>query len=72
MTKQTLFDAINTMAEEIGLANSIKVSHEVFAPMQMSGLAAAAWVKNAPETESSKIVREQLLNLWVLGALKFD
>ncbi len=71
MKKQELFDAINTMAIELGHQYHIRVDNEVFAPMSMTNLAASAWVQNMAETKSSKIVKEQLNNLWYQGALKF-
>lgn len=72
MTQQALFDAINQTNVDIGMVNPVKVTHPFHAPMAMTNLAAGMWVRNFPENDNTRLIREQMQHLWFKGALKFD
>ena len=72
MTQQELFDAINQTNRDIGMVGAIEVTHIIHTPMAMTNLAAVLWVKNFPENKNTRLIREQMQQLWFKGALKFD
>jgi len=71
MKKQQLFDAINNLAKDLGLYHWIEINDLVHVPMAMNTLSSVAWYKNFPENNNTKLIREQLDNLWIRGGMKF-
>ena len=71
MTKKELVHSLKHVSAFYDMDFS-QISEICFIPMQMHNLAAVMWVREYPEDEHSKKIREQLNCLWTKGMLLFD
>lgn len=75
MTKEQFTDAVNRLAAKCGWVGwePISTKNLLFVSVLLPNLVAVLWYKQIDEDADTRLIREQLHNLWGShGGLKFD
>ncbi len=72
MKSNELITALNQTATDVGLIHWIPVNSIYMIPNAMQILSSVLWVKQFPENNNTKLIREQSRILFEFGKLVFE